>query len=76
MAEVTHVCCEPFATAKKPATDNDACGPLLLGYEGRTYIGWGLKPIAFCPWCGMKVAGRPVTPPPYFTSLGRGANPG
>lgn len=49
-------CCRQFVKAQDLGTDNE--GYFRLVYDdasGNLYIGCGLPPIRFCPWCGERL---------------------
>lgn len=62
-------CCEDFAKALQPGTDNEGYGPLILPqwiidmdsgvwdeFTGAVMIGnQDLAPMRFCPWCAAPV---------------------
>ena len=55
--EKIHKCCADFTAACQEGTDNEMYGSLVSTHtmDYKIFMGCGLKPIAFCPWCGVKV---------------------
>lgn len=58
-----NICCVDFKKALKDGTDNEGYGSLLVGtieddesdFIKEVKIGYGLKSIKYCPWCGKKI---------------------
>ncbi len=54
-------CCKDFELAQEVETDNAGFGTLLHGdpmdKTNAWFIGYELKPIKFCPWCGKTTSG-------------------
>lgn len=48
-------CCQAWADAQTPGTDNEGYGQLLRHTLGRWSIGVDLPHIEFCPWCGAGI---------------------
>lgn len=53
---VREACCESWRKAHEYATDNEMYLSLVHEAEGGAYpfIGSGLPPVKFCPWCGAE----------------------
>jgi hypothetical protein len=57
--KVEQPCCESWAIAHEPGTDNEGYGALLWEIRGRIRAGMVEQEVRFCPWCGAKKESKP-----------------